>query len=471
MSKRKRIVMKIKQGKVVVPKPAAPARASTRPRRRKRTPRGVTGVQMEFFQVFRGEVTTTTSPGVLFQRILHPALFPKTPYFSACVNSTHRMEHIWEWRVMITTATFTGSRVAVIPVDDPSPNAIMDERTAFQQVAAGRAAIATVTGTEDRNSFISSFSTTMRLSNALPQESESWVGFANGSVFVYLLDQPIGLSGTVTLNITVLARPRLTVFGPFASFMFTENIFQPGTGVTLSVAQPSAKDVSVLFRYQGLVLDTGYYMAVVKGGTKTTDGTWTGDFLKGQIYRCDQTKSGWVNKSAVAGKPVYFCYYDSDSSNFLLVGFVDIGEAYTFVVSPQSVASGNEYCVTQGTAGVKYNTLFDGTVYVFNPLSHDLVREMLSMRKALAAKPVEVVVDRDCPEVGAVPDIEFHAVTDDDEEPFYDDIEFRGRPAIMPAPTMEALRRQMEAGLDLSDTPRPLLSNPPDRTPSLNFRY
>lgn len=463
------MVRKGKKSKPAAAKSAAPASApvhkqvpTKQKRRRVRRARALGSSEVGFFEVFKTTLSSTSQQGVLFSSIMHPVFFPNTPYFSSTVNFTHRVEHSWDWKVMITTASFTGVRVAVIPIDDPSPNAEINSQIAFQQVAAGRAAVATSTGTTDKSSSVTSVGSTMRLSNAVPRQGgDSWLGFANGSVFVYLLDAPIGMSANALLQVTVLARPRLTVSGPFVGFITAEAPAPPGSVVTLQVTTPSSTDITTTYHYQGLELDAGYYMDWYKNKAPTTDGSWSGKFTLNSVYQCDQTTTGWTNVAATAGKPTFFVPFAS-GNDVLLVGFIDLKQAYTFCLSPSAVTKGAAYSITQSGSAVKYSARFTGGIYTFVPISN------LALEQAFA-----------------VPDAD---ATDGDSFDFdYDDIKFAGEyvasrvpPPPPPSPYvvdvtdlssmfrrsksdshLERCRRQLEAGLALEDTPKSLTSDPP----------
>lgn len=295
----------------------------------------------EWFLMYRGQITTATQPGILFVSIIHPQFFPMTPYYTRCFNFTHRIEVFWEFEIMITSAVTTGVRVAAIPVDDPSPSPLMNDVIAFQQVANGRAAIATVTGTVDVRSRVGMVGTTVRMSNGSPLRTSSIVGFSVGSIFLYLLDPPIGINTTTVLNVTLLARVGLREFGPFTGFMGFE-VLPPGPAIKLTI-----NNVTTTVGYETHHGGSGYldgnrYMAVLITGKPVAGTTWDPTPRVGKIYTCvvSAKVDRWRNTNDIAGIPKYYCVGDLGSGDVVIVGFSDITQAKLFISQPYSVRGG-----------------------------------------------------------------------------------------------------------------------------------
>lgn len=270
--------------------------------------------------------------------------FPDTPYFTRSFNHTHRVEESWEFEILITAATTTGVRVAAIPVDDPTPRPVMNRTIAFQQVANKRAAIASVTGTRDSQARVPMVGTTVRLSNARPPFRSSLVGFAVGSIFLFLLDHPIGIEDTTKIFVTLLARVRLRLFGPFTGFLAFE-VKPPVSQNALLRFSDVTKNRQFITHPAGSgYLDANRYLAVYDNGIPLDKegAKWVTPPVVGEIYTAVVPSSNqWFNVNDSVLRPIYYTVADLGGGDSVFVGFEDLHQARTFVVSPHSVVSGS----------------------------------------------------------------------------------------------------------------------------------
>ncbi|ARK19507.1 polyprotein [Salmovirus WFRC1] len=345
--------------------PASRPQKQKRPRRRRQagSRTGQTD-DSQWFMIHREAISTSTQSGVLFSSILHPSLFPATPYYTRCSNFTHRIERSWEFRIMITTASFTGSRVAVIPVNDPSPDAVMSETVAFQQVANGRAAIATSTGASDQRSFVKMYGATTTLSNANPSVQSSLVGFSVGTFFVYLLDPPIGLAQGAALLVTVLARVALTVVGPFTGFLtFEANPTDHGAPPVELKISDVTKDRSFITHSKSSYLDFGRYLAI-EGPSVTLDSAeWAVKPEFSRIYASlSPPADSWYNNQDEKIMPEFYTEGDLGGGVHVMIGWPTIQDARTFTVSPSSVVNGRAlgFGSTDSKAKKKWSETWSG---------------------------------------------------------------------------------------------------------------
>lgn len=347
---------------------------NVRPRPRARRAQPVRAEDKEWFVLYTKDVRATDSTGVLFSSILHPVLFPATPYYARCVNFTHRVERRWEFEIMITAALTTGIRVAAVPIDDPSPTPNMSAEIAYQQVANGRAALAAVSGTVDTKARIPMVSSTARLSNSSPMALSSLVGFSSGTIFLFLLDTPMGVSDAAVVKVTLLGRVSLSEQGPFTGFMSYESQSHDKRTVSMAIT-----DITATVQFETHVGGSGYldgntYMAVMSEGKDPTGVTFSVPKLGfQQIYTSlPGTKAaGWRNVDEVAGFPVYFTVAVLSQGNAVLVGWMDLQQARTFLIAPHSVTSGSAYGVDNSKKWIEVFSLTEttgkGTVY-FTPL-------------------------------------------------------------------------------------------------------
>lgn len=270
---------------------------------------------------------------------------------------------------MITAATVTGVRVAAIPVDDPSPQPTMTETIAYQQVANGRAALAAVTGTTDVRTRVPMVGSTVRLSNASPMALSSLIGFSTGSIFLYLLDAPVGVSTSTCVTVTLLARIILRESGPFTGFMNYE-----GPGVGASTFDLVVTDSTQVVQFETHVPGSGYldgntYLAVMSVGKSPSGMSWTSGFPPtGQIYTAlpeAKTGDGWKNVDGVKAPPIYFTVAPLAAGSLVMVGWLDLRQARTFLIAPHSVQSGSAFGVkSDGTWKDLFSVAASGSVTI-----------------------------------------------------------------------------------------------------------
>lgn len=318
------------RGKPTLPKPGNKAAQTSRPRRGK-----AHQPHTQWFHLAQHTIRSSTKTGALGEHLLHPQEFPGTPYYTTCVNHTHRIERSWQLQVHITSATFTGARVAVVPLNDPSVNqALMTTEMAWQQVANGKGAMVSSSGQTTRQFTIPIHGATRQLSNARPGDDINLLGYSTGMLYVMLLDSPIGLSAEAELIVTILGRVDVTPIGPFPGFIATENPAPTPAGDKITVTVPNvAQAASIAPWYQqGEYLDQGGYWTCygLVGTTPTPSTAWSKMPDPHTIYVTHPlTTATWTGGSKTrVHAPTYFVVYTLATDGWWrMVGFTDLSAA------------------------------------------------------------------------------------------------------------------------------------------------
>lgn len=331
----------------------------TRPRRVK--PRGL---NLPWFLLGEFAVTADTPPGPLETLLLHPTEFPETPYATACSHHTHRTEHYWEFQTQVTTAANTGLRAALVLLPDPrlDPNQLTSN-LAWSAILAKQGAMMTSTGQGVTTSRLHAPPTTTLLSNAAPpQGTGSWVGFAMGSVCIYLLDSPIGLTSNSKVTITVLARPHLTVHYPLTGFVaWTTSHVQPtpqGVGWSMTIEDPATNEINTNSHTASASLAGGCYWRL-----DNTRPSWCkGPLWCFAIYTCDHQGVDWQDNDSQSHEPhFYVIWRETGSTTTQVVGFAQFRDARNQVDGYYlQVPHAAELCISYQSATVHYDQRWAG---------------------------------------------------------------------------------------------------------------
>lgn len=366
------------------PAPAANgSRANGSRRRRQRRRRAVgTVAKAEAFTPWfpwtEFTITSTSHIGLLAAKALHPKQFPSTPYYAAVANYAFRREAVWEVKVVITAASFTGARLAVV-ID---PDMSLDPRTAdpltvLGWVQNGLGVMVTATGTGVMVGRLQHTHQFSQLSNSTPV-GVNLLGFSVGTAQVHLMDAPIGLSTEVTLRAQVLLRVQVSGIVPANGFVDLEPPWNPGPSpgpspeplatleVDFSKETGGNKDkVPQVWHTGDIFLAPGEYWLVAD----SHQGRWVPrPSLQGReippwtVWSANPVAKEWVNDDGQKANPVYFTCYQSDAGGWRgMVGFTTIGSAILCATAPASVAEGAAYAISAGDAEKLDSEVFNTT--------------------------------------------------------------------------------------------------------------
>lgn len=340
---------------------------TTKPRRRKhQSAKKVTGAQTGWFLLGEFHITASSQPGPATTLLLHPTEFPGTPYHTACSHHTHRRELSWQLDIQVTTASNTGFRGAVMLCPDPrmDPNT-MTSSLVWSAVLSGYGAMMTSTGTGRQKATLRAPQTTNELSNAPPPRgSTSWVGFALGTLVVYVLEPPIGLTADSRVTITVLARPNLQLLYPMSGFLaWADNGGNPGpepvgAGWSCTIDNPGTDTIATNSHTASASLAGGKYWRL-----DNTRPTWCkGPLWVFAIYAADHQATGWQDNDSQPHDPRYFVVWrEGGSSTTQVIGFQHWDDArnqcdgyYT------SVPHGAELCIRYTGADPHWDERWEG---------------------------------------------------------------------------------------------------------------
>nr|WOK58449.1 MAG: hypothetical protein [Wenzhou shrew ribovirus 1] len=348
---------------------AAPPPPTTR--RRRRFSRRSTPPRSTWFHLGDFYVRSTDQPGLLETVMLHPAAFPDTPYYASCANHASRDEVVVDLEVYCTSASMTGLRCAVIfipcfqsmPTDIPSS-------VVWTSVKQGQAAMVNSVGTGHTRA---RFRLNARgLSNQWPT-THSWVGFSAGSVGVYLLEPPIGLTADVTVTMSVLASVTLTAKQPMTGYMLWAA--NPGESTEgreeWSLTCTSQNAMPLNTHNASAWLAGGQYLRLRPNGPRGLRGSvWVYG-----VYVSNHHPYNWMNNDSVRYDPGYLCiWHEPGSSVIQVVGFVDLTIAKNQADGNTSqVPHGAECCILYHNGNINYGEKFQGLVNADQEIRFTLV--------------------------------------------------------------------------------------------------
>lgn len=356
----------------------SPAPQAPRPARRRKvkTPRS----NSPWWLLGEFTVTANTPPGTVERLLLHPEMFPDTPYYSQCAHHTHRRERRWELQIRVTTASNTGFRAAVLILADPySTTQNLPSSLIWSTVMQKRGAIATSTGTGTTTARLQVPNTTGLLSNASPPPG-SVVGFATGTVVVHLLDPPIGIAGDNRVSITVLARVELSVFGPMSGFMSWSSQPTPGPGpgpspaeVAFTVTVPPANNILLNNHMGSAWLAGGMYWRF----PDAPGSDWAGEVKCYAIYQpTEHEPYDWEDNNQTKKYPQYIVTWEEPGSAVMqFVGFEDFEQALHQASGHTGIIPGGaECCISYRDTTVTWQSRWRGLTGSSTAISFTLVR-------------------------------------------------------------------------------------------------
>lgn len=325
--------------------------------------------------------------GPLRTVVLHPTLFPDTPYATQCAHHTHRVETRWHLDIRVTAAATTGLRAAVLFMADPRMGAReLPSGVVWSAVLNGQGTIASSTGNGQTKTSFHLPRTTQALSNAAidPSLGANLSGFAAGAVCIHLLDPPIGLTNTTSVNITILAKVELRLQGPITGFMAWSGTPIPGPGPGPHPApQPTDGFTVTIPPTDNIPLNSHTASAWLAGGMywrlpDAPGGDFSGSIWTFSVYQNrGNAAMHWENNDQAERDPRYFVTWEEPGSGVLqVVGFENYQDAYNQATGHTGlVAHGVECCISYNNNTVKWEDRFQGlagsTTAV--PLRFDLV--------------------------------------------------------------------------------------------------
>nr|QUS52785.1 hypothetical protein 3 [Mute swan feces associated tombus-like virus 5] len=356
-------------------------RRGTRPARPATQQPGSRGARWtEWFAVATHEITSSTSEGPLDAYTLHPLTLPTSPYATQLANYTHRKEERWEFRIYMTTASTTGSRVAALVVPDPTHATRLTSDMVWGAICNNRGVMVDSTGNMSRDSRFAVQSATVLLSNAALPGNESYLGYTAGTLTLWLLQRPIGLNDkNVLLKCTVMARCLCRGVNPIPGFQLAQmglgtDALQPvgqpawqmlriGTSFSDNTRMNSLSDEPWVKSHIGnLPLAGGYYFdfwnhkgkapIYNSGSTNATNGYSKGITIKGvpktcTVYTCSTPFPPWQNNRGANIVPKYFTIISGVvSSTVLMVGFATQADAENQALNRwMAIPPGAELCI------------------------------------------------------------------------------------------------------------------------------
>lgn len=360
---------------------------NSQPRRRKSAGKPPRTNTSPWWLLAELKVDSTMESGPLRTVVLHPTLFPDTPYATQCAHHTHRIETRWHLDIRVTTASTTGVRAAVLFMADPRMGAReLPSNVVWSAVLNGQGTIATSTGNGQTKTSFRLPHTTQRLSNAAidPSLGANLSGFSSGAVCIHLLDPPIGLTNNTTVNITILARVELRLEGPITGFMAWSSTPIPGPGPGPHPApQPTDGFTVTIPVTDNIPLNSHTASAWLAGGEYwqlpgQPGGDFSGSIWTFSIYQNrGNAAMRWQNNDQAEKEPRYFVTWEEPGSGVLqVVGFENYQDAYNQATGHTGlVPHGAECCITYNNPPVQWQDRFQGLTGLSNPapLRFDLV--------------------------------------------------------------------------------------------------
>lgn len=316
---------------------------------------------------------------------LHPQSMPSTPYATALAHYTHRREWRWEFKAHCTSASNTGCRFGCFVLPDPTIIDGITSEMVWSAITNGLGALIDSVGVSSKTKTMSVQSATNILSNALPGPGESHLGYAIGTLILYLLDTPIGITTTDKVRLVVLCRCQYTPHNPVPGFgLFESKILQsprippgpPDWQMLVSYAfvdkdnDPPMSDFNTTSgsQYIGWIqshtgnipLAGGYYFIFAgAGGTapvinenvgttgRKSNVTIKGNPCSGRVYICNSDFPPWQNNRGVMLTPRYFATIKGFFTHHVyMVGFVSETQASNQVDGAFTlIPPGAELCI------------------------------------------------------------------------------------------------------------------------------
>lgn len=285
---------------------------------------------------------------------------PSTPYSTALAHYTHRREEAWEFKAHCTSAANTGTRLGCFVLPDPTIVDGITPEMVWSAITNGLGALIDSVGLSSRSRTMTVRSATNILSNALPGPGESHLGYACGTLILYLLDPPMGITTNDRVRLVVLCRCRYTPYNPVPGFgLFESKILQspkvpPGPPDWQMVVKYAYSDVGNDPSMMGFTANSskkyaawcvshtgniplagGYYFIFagvggtaptldqVISGSEYSNVTIKGNPCSGRVYVCNSDFPPWQNNRGTNLTPKYFATIRGPFTHHVyMVGFL-----------------------------------------------------------------------------------------------------------------------------------------------------
>lgn len=336
----------------------------------------------EWFVGWTGTIGPSHREGVLDAVTLHPQTLPSTPYSAVLAHCTHRRELAWEMRAHCTSATTTGVRFGFMVLPDPSPAEGMTSEMMWSAIENRMGVMISSAGLGSRQQTFRVQSATPLLSNALPAASESHLGYASGTMIIYLLDAPMGLQDGNTVQAVFLLRCLLQPINPVPGFALMESDYlqhprhQPGPPdwqMTISYASNYNQEFMdgsgstgtaawAIYHTGNIPLAGGWYFKFAGAGgsapvfgtnveSKTNKVTIKGQPRYGYVYMCGQDFPPWRTNRNLQITPRFFAVTRGwISGTVYMIGFVTQTQAANQVDGKFTLIPPNaELCIRYNT--------------------------------------------------------------------------------------------------------------------------
>lgn len=299
-------------------------------------------------------------------------------------NSTHRTEHTWQIKAFVTTAAFTGTRIVVLAVPDPSHATKLTEDMVWGATCNGRGVMVEATGNTDRTASFSIRTATRVLSNSAPPATENYLGYSAATLTVWLLQPPIGLPDSNTeLKCTIVGRCKLTCHNPIPGYGLAqlglgEDALKPHGPIAWQLLRsatylPDSKTMAessepwVKSHTGNIILAGGWYFdfwnhngkapIINSGTTNASNGQSAGITIKGEpksgcVYTCSSPFPPWQNNRGNSVVPKYFAVIRSPATGVcMMIGFATEDQACNQAANRwASIPGGAELCITYSKA-------------------------------------------------------------------------------------------------------------------------
>nr|QKN89006.1 MAG: polyprotein [Riboviria sp.] len=297
----------------------------------------------EWFVAQQLDITSKTQAGLLSELWMHPTAMLGNPYSAVCANCTHRREFWWQLRVYTTSASFTGARVAVLALPDPSYSGGLTHGAVWGAVANGRGSMVDSTGNQQREARFQITGSTSVLSNARPPASGNMLGYADAVLILWLLQPPVALGADSRINVTVMVRVNLQGHNPVPGYLLTQlpNLTnqppdRPQQGAkpawiikakTTPVPGDTMTDWSYWHTGDAWLAGGWYFIFHGAHGTAPSPSPGIqilGNPLWGAVYTSSDTFPEWMTNRRHHAVPKYFaCFLSPISRAVYLVGFTN----------------------------------------------------------------------------------------------------------------------------------------------------
>lgn len=227
-------------------------------------------------------------------------------------NCTHRREDMWEFQCFITTATFTGCRMAVVALPDPSFDSYhISPELIWGAVMNRRGTMVEASGQTGRRTAFRIRTSTAVLSNASPPQAANMMGYSAAILLLYCLQPPIAVNEQTELAMTVMGRCLVRCINPVPGYsLFQTPIHHDNSPVAPGATPAWVLEVSATAANAEMDGDD-YWIGSHNGGAWLAGGMYFEFWKWGQNAPGSDnlTGSGQGKGVAIYGKPLRMSVY------------------------------------------------------------------------------------------------------------------------------------------------------------------